>query len=82
MLRLAIRTDPQNPEAAEARARADELSARQTRMAFERAEFYDRVRRDPEAAVLAYGDFLKQFPNAPESARARERMEALRPTGR
>lgn len=79
MLRFALRTDPQNPEAPEARARAEELSARQTRMAFERAEFYDRVRRDPEAAVLAYGDFLKQFPNTPESARARERMEALRP---
>ena len=77
-LRLALRTDSSRPEAAEARERAAELAARQSRMAFERAEFYDRVRRDPEAAILAYGQFLEHFPNAAESERARERLERLR----
>lgn len=78
MLRLAIRTDPRHEEAAVARERADELAARQTRIAFERAEFYDRVRRDDAAAILAYEQFLRQFPNAAESERARTRLEALR----
>lgn len=78
MLRLAIRTDPQNGEAAEARRRADELAARQTAMAFGRAEFYDRVRGDAAAAVLAYEQFLRQFPNAAESERARTRLAELR----
>ena len=77
-LRLALRTDSSRPEAAEARERAAELAARQSRTAFERAEFYDRVRRDPEAAILAYGQFLEHFPNAAESERARERLERLR----
>ena len=80
-LRLALRTDPSHPGAAEARDRAGELAARQTRMAFERAEFYDRVRRDGPAAVLAYEQFLESFPNAAESDRARERVAALRAAG-
>ncbi len=78
MLRLAIRTDPGHEGAAEARERTEELAARQTRMAFERAEFYDRVRRDDAAAILAYEQFLRQFPNAAESERARSRLGELR----
>lgn len=76
-LRLALRTDPAHAEAAEAAARADELSARQTALAFERAAFYERVRRDPAAARLAYGQFLQEFPSAPEAERARARLAAL-----
>ena len=77
-LRLALRTDPAHAGAAEARDRAAELAARQTRMAFDRAAFYDRVRRDREASILAYEQFLEHFPNAAESERARERLGQLR----
>ena len=81
-LRLAIRTDPSHSGAAEARDRAAELAARQTRMAFDRAEFYDRVRRDRDASVLAYEQFLEHFPNAAESERARARLAQLRAEAR
>jgi len=77
-LRLALRTDPAHAGAAEARDRAAELAARQTRMAFDRAAFYDRVRRDREASILAYEQFLEHFPNAAESERARARLGQLR----
>lgn len=77
-LRLALRTDPSHAGAAEARERAAELAARQSRLAFDRAAFYDRVRRDREASILAYGQFLEHFPNAAESERARERLGQLR----
>ena len=77
-LRLALRTDASHAGAAEARERAAELAARQTRMAFDRAAFYDRVRRDAPAAILAYGQFLEHFPNAAESERARARLAELR----
>ena len=40
--------------AAEASKQIAELSKRRATMLFERAEFYDRVRDNPEAALIAY----------------------------
>ncbi len=77
-LRLALRTSPSHAGAAEARDRAAELAARQSRMAFDRAAFYDRVRRDADASILAYEQFLEHFPNAAESERARARLAQIR----
>lgn len=73
-LRSALATAPDSPEAPRAAERERELSARQTAQAFERAAFYDRVRRKPEAAAMAYRDFLRRFPDAPEAPRARARL--------
>lgn len=77
VLRAAVRTAPSRPEAAEASERIAELSARASAMAFERAAFYDRIRHNDEASVIAYRDFLRQYPNAAESAEARERLAEL-----
>ena len=77
VLRLALRTAPGHEAAALTAARIDELQARQTRLAWNHAEFYDRVRGKPDAALLAYRDFLERYPSAPEAAAVRERVAAL-----
>lgn len=78
-LRHALRLDPADPEAAEATRVVAELSARASRLGWERAEFYDRIRHDDRAARLAYAEFLRAFPTAPEAARVRERLAELGP---
>ena len=80
-MRRALRLDPSHPDASGTSARVAALSARATRMAWERAEFYDRVRRNPEAARLAYEEFLRMYPAAAESPRARARLAELAPPG-
>ena len=77
VLRAAVRMAPSRPEAPEATERIAELAARASAMAFERAAFYDRIRHNDEASVLAYRDFLRQHPNAPEAAEARARLAEL-----
>lgn len=76
-LRAAIAASPSAPEAERAAAWEAELRARETSQAFGRAEFYDRVRRKPEAALLSYRDFLRRFPDAAEAPRARARVAEL-----
>lgn len=75
--RTALATAPDSPDAAKAAERERELGARQTAQAFERAEFYDRVRGKPEGAALAYRDFLRRFPDAAEAPRARARIAEI-----
>ena len=76
-LRSAISLAPGSPDAAAAREREQELSARQASQAFERAAFYDRIRDRPEAAAIAYRRFLERFPEAAEAPRARERLAEI-----
>lgn len=45
--------------------------------AFAIASFYDSPRHKPESAIAAYREFLRQYPNSPRAAQARERIEAL-----
>ena len=52
-MRRALRLDPSHAMAAETSRRVAALSARATRRAWERAEFYDRVRGNAAAARLA-----------------------------
>ena len=38
---------------------------------------YDRIRRNPTAAALAYRDFLRRFPDAAEASLARRRIAEI-----
>ena len=76
-LRGALAIAPDSPDAARAAERERELRARQTAQAFERAAFYDRVRGKPEAAAIAYRDFLRRFPDAAEAPKARARIAEI-----
>jgi tetratricopeptide (TPR) repeat protein len=76
----ATRRDyPDHPEMAQVLQWTDELRGRLTHMHHERAAFYDRIRKNPAAAVVAYGEFLRMFPNAEEAAAVGERIAVLTP---
>ena len=76
-MRRALRLDPSHTMAPETSRRVAALSARATRMAWERAEFYDRIRKNPDAARLAYAEFLRLYPAAKEAPAARARLAEL-----
>ena len=76
-LRSALAAAPDSPDAPRASELLRDLSARQSAQAFERASFYDRIRRNPEAAALAYRDFLRRHSDAAEAPRARERIAEI-----
>jgi hypothetical protein len=48
-------------------------------MYYERACFYDKMRRQkPKAALIAYEEYLAKFPTSDRADRARQRVAALR----
>ncbi len=77
MLASTLRDHPGHPQREDLAAWSRELQGRLVRMALERAEFYDRIRGLPRAAIVAYQEFLRQFPEGPEAARARARIAEL-----
>ena len=55
-----------------------ELSRRRATMLFERAEFYDRIRDNPQAALIAYEQFLATCPASAEAPWVRDRVAQLK----
>jgi outer membrane protein assembly factor BamD (BamD/ComL family) len=72
---------PDAPEVAEARLQIRELGERLADMAYEQARFYDRIARRPEAALIAYRDYLKHFPRSEHSDVVRQRVGVLEARG-
>jgi outer membrane protein assembly factor BamD (BamD/ComL family) len=54
-----------------------ELESTEMDARYEQAVFYDRNRKEPAAAVAAYRDFLRAFPDAPQARTAEARMAEL-----
>ncbi len=75
-----IRSYPASPDVGQAETYLRTLNTRRATMAFERARFYDRNSRHPESALLAYEDFLKNFPASDLAVTAQQRIEQLRKT--
>jgi outer membrane protein assembly factor BamD (BamD/ComL family) len=71
---------PRSKAVADARPKLEELTDRLAVLVFERAEFYDRLAhpRQPQAASLAYLDFLRRFPSSNLASAASTRLETLR----
>lgn len=53
------------------------LQGQLAEIAYEKARYYDRTARQPEAAIITYERFLERFPESPQSDRARRRLEKL-----
>ena len=53
------------------------LRAELARIAFSRAEYYDRVLRNPESALMEYRTFIGLYPDAAQAPEARARVERL-----
>jgi tetratricopeptide (TPR) repeat protein len=62
-----------------ARERVAELRGRLADMAFARAVFYERKNGTSDAARIAYTRFLDEFPDGPQAAAARVRLDRLTP---
>ena len=62
---------------AELSAWRDEIAAAISRTDYERAAFYDTIRRKPAAAAAAYRRFLELHPEAPEAPLVRARLAQL-----
>lgn len=56
----------------------DTLLRRRAFLAYEQARYYDELARRPDAALQAYEDFIRQFPNSEWSDIAEVRIQTLR----
>ncbi|MCX6997505.1 MAG: outer membrane protein assembly factor BamD [Kiritimatiellaeota bacterium] len=68
---------PNSGQAADAVKLRDELYRRRARIAFDRAVYYDRIARKPQAAMLEYQDFIRLFPYSDWTAQAQQRVKML-----
>jgi len=68
---------PKSGQLAAALKLRDELYHRRAQIAFSRADFYDRIARQPKSALIEYRDFIRLYPQSEWAARARQRVEAL-----
>lgn len=76
-LRLATRFAPEHPDAEKAMEAISDLSRRLSAMAYQKAAFYDQVRKNPEAAKLAYRQFLAAYPASEEASLVKARLAEL-----
>ncbi len=76
-LRAFVADYPDSLNAGDANKYLAELQARVEEIFLNRAKFYDRSGRSPAAAVIAYEDFVKRFPNSELARDARERIREL-----
>jgi outer membrane protein assembly factor BamD len=74
----AFRRDyPEHPGNEEAGREINRLYNELGKIYYEKAYFYDYKAKKPDAAVIAYSDFLKQFPNSELADQAEKRLEEL-----
>jgi outer membrane protein assembly factor BamD len=77
-LSMFLQDYPKSDRSKEAEKYLDELKERLATMYFERAVFYDKVARRPQSAVIAYADFIRNFPTSRLATEAGDRMDALK----
>lgn len=73
-----IQTYPGSQSVGEARQNLDRLNQRIETLAYERAVFYDELAKRPRAALMAYQDFVRKFPESERAQLASRRIETLR----
>jgi len=77
ILNAFLSEHPDHPGAAEIRAGADGLREKLAAMYYDRAIFYDRRGNKPRAAIIAYSDFLNNFPTSSRAQDVRARIAEL-----
>lgn len=75
-----LSTYPKAEEADVAQAYRDTLLRHRAKAAYDKAVFYDRNARRPEAARQAYESFVQAFPNSEWTSVARVRIDELSPS--
>lgn len=72
-----LRNYPADPAATELRACLAQLEQQSLEATYAQAVFYDRNRHDRTAAIAAYREFLRRFPDAPQAKEAATRLQVL-----
>ncbi len=72
---------PASDKRPQAESRRNELYDHRARLAYHRAYFYDRIARRPEAALICYRAFLRQFASSEQAAEAIDRVQVLAKKG-
>lgn len=73
-----LRDYPDHAEADEMQELLDKTKAKVAKMCFRQAEFYETKARRPEAAILAYRDFIRNFPSSDLAETAAARINRLK----
>ncbi len=74
---MAVQRFPDAVYREEAIENMRELRQIMAQAAYDKAHYYDRIARSPEAAIIAYERFLEQFPEADLTETARARLRQL-----
>ena len=74
-----LNTFPNSDDVPVASAYRDSLLRRRAKAAYDKALFYDRLAKRPDAAWRSYDIFVRQFPNSEWTPIARARMDSLAP---
>ncbi len=72
---------PQSESRAEAQERLDSLKSRLEEMYYQRARYYDKIEKRPQAALVSYREFLKRFPASDRTPAILERIKVLEQLG-
>lgn len=74
---IFLRRYPNSADTDKVQAFQATLLSRRGNMAYQRAVFYDRVARKPDAALHSYQSFVRSFPTSDHIAEANDRIRAL-----
>ncbi|MBO7299193.1 MAG: outer membrane protein assembly factor BamD [Kiritimatiellae bacterium] len=74
---LAISADPYHQYVETTIAHKKELEEMLTALLFEKARFYDKIKPNVKAALISYRSFVKEFPVAKETEKAKQRISEL-----
>lgn len=72
-----VTSNPGHPERATAQERMEPLRSRLEDMVYERARYYDVIEKRHRSALIAYRDFVRNFPNAERLPEVRRRISEL-----
>lgn len=72
-----VASHPRHPKADSARDYREELLQKLGEKYFDQAIFYDKIARKPNAAIIAYQDFVRRFPSSSRVQEAKDRIEEL-----
>lgn len=74
---LFLKRYPNSDSAPEVENQLHLLRTRQIENAYARARYYDKILRNPTAALMEYKAFVALYPNAEQAPKARARIAKL-----
>ncbi len=76
-LNMFLRNHPGSEHRDTAREYVETLTEQRARIAFNKADYYDRIAKRPRAAIMAYEMLVERFPRSDWTEHAQSRIDAL-----